>query len=183
LYPHFSIAGSIYFDAAKFQNLFDGRSLAGDAGPSFRWDILNYGRLVNNIRIQEARFQQLTFLYQDAVLQANAEAENALVGFLKSQQQVKFLAEGSAASRESLDLVRRQYGAGGTDFNRVLTVQYFLTQQEDQLAVAQGRAAGSLVQLYKALGGGWQIRLAAPETSASTAAKPADEPSPPMPTT
>jgi NodT family efflux transporter outer membrane factor (OMF) lipoprotein len=183
LYPHFSIAGSIYFDAAKFQNLFDGRSLAGDAGPSFRWDILNYGRLVNNIRIQEARFQQLTFLYQDAVLQANAEAENALVGFLKSQQQVKFLAEGSAASRESLDLVRRQYGAGGTDFNRVLTVQYFLTQQEDQLAVAQGRAAGSLVQLYKALGGGWQIRFAAPETSASTAAKPADEPSPPMPTT
>jgi len=178
LYPHFSITGSIYFDAAKFKNLFDGRSISENVGPSFRWDILNYGRLVNSVRVQEARFQELAVLYQNTVLQANTEAENALVGVLKFRLQVKFLTGSIEASRESLGLVRAQYDEGTTDFNRVLNVEQLLTQQEDQLAVAQGSAAGSLVQLYKALGGGWQIRLAAPEQPPGAAAEPAGQPAP-----
>ena len=134
-------------------------------GPSFNWNILNYGRLVNNIRVQDARFQQLAYQYQNTVLQANAEAENALVGFLKFQQQVKYLATSTNAAAESLGLVRDQYNAGKTDFNRVLNVEQFLTQQQDQLAVAQGAVANNLVLLYKALGGGWQIRFGAPAES------------------
>ncbi|MHB1036186.1 MAG: hypothetical protein ACYC0Y_16210 [Pirellulales bacterium] len=62
-------------------------------------------------------------------------------------------------SQDSLGLVRDQYNAGKTDFNRVLSVEQLLTQQQDQLAVAQGAVAGNLIQLYRALGGGWQIRL------------------------
>ena len=54
LYPHFSITGTIFFDANNFKDLFQGRSVAGAAGPSFQWNILNYGRLVNNIRVQDA---------------------------------------------------------------------------------------------------------------------------------
>jgi len=162
LYPHFSINGTIYFDAARFKDLFDANSFAGNAGPSFNWNILNYGRLVNNIRVQDARFQQLAYQYQNIVLQANAEAENAIVGFLKFQQQVKYLSTSTVAATESLGLVRDQYNAGKTDFNRVLTVEQLLTQQEDQLAVAQGSVANNLVLLYKALGGGWQIRLGGP---------------------
>jgi NodT family efflux transporter outer membrane factor (OMF) lipoprotein len=162
LYPHFSITGSIFLDATKFADLFDASSVAGSVGPSFRWDILNYGRLVNNIRVQDARFQQLVIQYQQTVLQANAEAENSIVGFLKSQQQVKYLAESTTAAEQSVGLVRAQYDAGHTDFNRVLTIQQTLTQQQDQLAVAEGLVAQNLVLLYKALGGGWQIRLAAP---------------------
>ncbi len=182
LYPHFSIAGSLYLDSANFSNLFDGDSLAGNVGPSFRWDVLNYGRLRNNIRVQDARFQELAVTYQNLVLQANAEAENALVGFLKAQQQVKYLAESVSAAEQSVGLVRDQYDAGKTDFNRVLTVEQTLTQQQDQWAVAQGSVAQSLIKVYKALGGGWQIRLGGVEFQAATMEGQAGEPvAPPAP--
>jgi NodT family efflux transporter outer membrane factor (OMF) lipoprotein len=178
LYPHFSITGNIYFDALKFEDLFDAKSLAGSVGPSFNWNILNYGRLANNILVQEARFQQLAVQYQNTVLQANAEAEDAIVQFLKSQQQVRSLAESARAAGESVDLVWSQYREGAVDFNRVFNVQQFLTQQQDQLAVAQGIVAKSLIQLYKALGGGWQIRLSSPAPPSIVAAAPVPGPGP-----
>lgn len=159
LYPHFSISGNIYLDAMQFKDLFHPDSVAGSVGPSFRWDILNYGRLANNIRVQESRFQQLAVQYQDTVLRANAEAEDALVGFLKAQQQVKWLSQSTEAARESVELVMRQYREGRVDFNRVFSNQELLTLQQDQLAVAQGSVDQYLIQLYRSLGGGWQIRL------------------------
>ncbi len=162
LYPHFSITGTVYLDATKFEDLFDADSIAGAVGPSFQWNLLNYGRLVNNIRVQEARFQQLAVQYQNTVLQANAEAENAIVAFLKAQQQAKSLAQSAEAARQSVELVLAQYREGTVDFNRVFSVQQFLTQQQDQLAVAEGTIAQNLIELYRALGGGWQIRLNAP---------------------
>jgi outer membrane protein TolC len=183
LYPHFSITGSIFFDANHFKDLFNGASLAGNVGPSFRWDLLNYGRLMNNIRVQDARFQQLAVQYQETVLRANAEAENALIGFLKAQQQVVYLQKSVLASRDSLELVQAQYDAGKTDFNRVFNIQQLLTQQEDQLAVAEGTVAGGLVQLYKSLGGGWQIRLAGPESPPGAAAEETGKPAPKEPAT
>jgi len=159
LYPHFSISGTIYLDATRFEDLFDPRSFAGAVGPAFRWDILNYGRLANNVRVQEARFYQLATQYQNTVLQANAEAENALVRFLKAQQQVRAMTRSAEAARQSVELVMSQYQAGTVDFNRVFNTQQFLTQQQDQLAIVEGAVAQNLIQLYRALGGGWQIRL------------------------
>jgi len=159
LYPHFSITGSIYLDSTRFRDLLDANSLAGTVGPSFNWNVLNYGRLVNGVRVQDARFEQLAVQYQDTVLKANAEAENALVGFLQSQQRVKALTRSTQAAEQSLSLVRDQYEAGKTDFNRVLTVEKDLFQQQIQLAAARGTVMQYLVQLYKALGGGWEIRL------------------------
>ncbi len=184
LYPHFSISGTIFYDAQNFKDLFDASSLGGTIGPSFRWDILNYGRLLSGIRVQDARFQQLVVQYQNTVLQANAEAENAVVGFLEAQQQVKYLATSAQAAEQSLGLVEEQYRGGRTDFNRVFNVQQALTQQQDQLAVARGSVAENLVQLYKALGGGWQIRLGGPASEPPEAepSAPAAEPLPaPLP--
>ena len=57
--------------------------------------------------------------------------------------------------------MRLQYDGGKTDFNRVLSVEQLLTQQQDQLAVARGSVANNLILVYKSIGGGWQIRLAA----------------------
>jgi NodT family efflux transporter outer membrane factor (OMF) lipoprotein len=159
LYPHFSITGAIYLDAANFKDLFSSNSFGGSIGPSFNWNILNYGRLVNGIRVQDARFQQLAVTYQNVVLQANAEVENGVVQFLNAQRQVNFLTASTRAAEQSVELVRSQYDAGKTDFNRVLTVEQALTQQQDQLAVARGSVVQYLVQIYKALGGGWQLRL------------------------
>ena len=182
LYPHFSITGTIFFNAENFSDLFEVNSLAGSIGPSFQWNVLNYGRLVNGIRVQEAKCEELCLQYQNTVLKANAEVENSVVGFLQAQQQVKFLVTSVTASQESLDLVRTQYNEGKTDFNRVLNVEQLLTQQEDQLAVAQGSVATNLITVYKSLGGGWQIRLSegasAAESTAAPAAGPATEPIP-----
>jgi outer membrane protein TolC len=188
LYPHFSINGMIFLDAERFQDLFKSGSLAGAVGPSFNWNILNYGRIVNNVRLQDATFQQLAVDYQNTVLRANAEAENAIVGFLKAQQQTNFLHSSTNWADQSLVLVAQQYDEGATDFNRVFNIQQTLTQQQDQLAVAEGAVATNLIQLYRALGGGWQIRLggqnpalmpnAAPREAVPA---PAPEPAPAIP--
>lgn len=172
LYPYFSITGTIYLDALRFKNLFAWDSVAGSVGPSFHWNILNYGRLAHNIRVQETRFQQLAVQYQQVVLQANAEAENAIVRFLKSQQQVRSLEASEQAAAESVELVSLQYKEGKVDFNRVFSNQELLTLQQDKLAVAQGDVAQNLIELYRALGGGWEIRLT-PNVS-----QPAAEPQP-----
>jgi len=170
LYPHFSISGTLYLDALDAHKLFSPDSVAGAVGPSFRWNLLNYGRLVNEIDVQKYRFEQLVVQYQNVVLQANAEAENAIISFLKTQQQAKYLAQSAKASRESTSIVTSQYDAGIVDFNRVFTVQRELTYQQDQLALAEGAVAQSMIQLYRALGGGWQVRLNNPsmETPAWT---------------
>jgi NodT family efflux transporter outer membrane factor (OMF) lipoprotein len=173
LYPHFTINGTLYLDSMKVENLFNADSVAGSVGPAFRWDILNYGRLVNNIRVQQARFQQLAVQYQNVVLQANAEAEDAIITLLKAKQQTDSLARSANASDESVRLVSSQYDQGTVDFNRVYTVQRELTVQQDQLAVAEGTVAQSMIQLYRALGGGWEIRLG---NSAEQTPAPAEEP-------
>lgn len=177
LYPHFSINGTIYLDSMKAESLFNADSFAGSVGPAFRWDILNYGRLANNIQVQRARFQQLAVQYQNIVLQANAEAENAIISFLKAQQQTESLGRSADASSESVKLVSSQYHEGTVDFNRVFTVQRELTQQQDNLAVAQGSVAQYMIQLYRTLGGGWQIRLNS-DWQAAAPAGPAGQPTP-----
>ena len=96
LYPSFSLLGEIGFQTSSqggarptmrtFSNLFDGDSLFYSVGPGFRWPIFNYGRIENNVRVQDARFQQLLVNYQDTVLRAAQEVEDALIGFLKNQE-------------------------------------------------------------------------------------------------
>ncbi len=100
LYPHISITGTISWQANRFQDLFSGRAMAGSVGPSFQWNVLNYGRLINAVRVQDALFQQLVANYQNTVLKAEAEAENAITSYLRSHQVVRALAKGAIASEE-----------------------------------------------------------------------------------
>ena len=94
LYPHFSLVGTIGLEAEDFNDLFHTpKSLAGSFGPSVALDILNYGRLINNVRLQDARFQELAFTYQNSVLEcAGREVEDAIIAFLRFQEQVDHLA-------------------------------------------------------------------------------------------
>ncbi len=160
LYPHLSVLGTIGVEAEQFGDLFNTPgSMIGEISPGFRWDILNYGRLVNNVQVQDARFQQLAYAYQDQVLTAGREAEDAIISFLKSQEQVKHLDAGVAAAVRTVEITRDQYSEGAVDFTAVFVFEGDLTTQQDQLALAQGNIALSLISVYRALGGGWQIRL------------------------
>ena len=159
LLPHFSIRGAIQTESSRFRNLFDSNSFAGTIAPGFDWDFLNYGRLLNNVRLQDAGFQELAIQYQQTVLAANAEAETAINSFLKSQQRLREVQGAVEAAERSVDLALTQYREGATDFNRVFTLQDILVQQQDRLAQVQGEIVQNYIAIYKALGGGWQIRL------------------------
>jgi NodT family efflux transporter outer membrane factor (OMF) lipoprotein len=158
LFPAFTINGSIGWQAKNFPDLFSSAANVGAIGPAFNWNILHYGRIRNNINAQDAKFQELAILYQETVLKANAEAEDAIVGFLKAQEQVRKLQEGVTASERSVELALTQYREGATDFNRVFNLQSVLVSQQDELAAAQASVTLSLVRIYKTLGGGWQVR-------------------------
>jgi NodT family efflux transporter outer membrane factor (OMF) lipoprotein len=157
--PSFSLTGTISFAAEDFSDLFEGDSFEGFGGPSFRWAILNYGRIANNVRVQDARYQSLISTYEEAVLRAQAEAENAIAGFLGSGLEVAHLAESVDAAERAVDIAVYQYREGAADYTRVLNTQQFLVTEQDRWVSTRGRVALSLTALYKALGGGWERRV------------------------
>ena len=178
LYPHIGVTGTIGVSSERINRLFTTSSFQGSVGPSFQWNILNYGRLLNNIRLQDALLAELIVVYQNKVLQANAEAENGIVQFLRTQDTARYLNTSVTAAQKGAVVAVAQYRNGTTDFNRVALVQQNLVQQQDLLTQAQGDIALGLVEVYRALGGGWQIRL---EPGYGPVAVPPGDPAPPDP--
>ena len=158
-YPHFAIMGTVGYSADQFKDLLHSYSFDGTVGPTFQWNILNYGRILNNERLQDAHFRELVAAYQNTVLNANAEVENGLVTFLKAQQRARHLTDSVANDEKAVIILRAQGKAGTVDFTRVIQVEQDKVVQQDSLALAQGEIAQGLIQVYRALGGGWQLRL------------------------
>ena len=164
-YPHISLSGSLGYSAQQFKNLFTPTAFTGEFGPKVQWDVLNYGRILNNVRLQDARFQDLTAAYQNRVLVAQQEVENGVVAFLKAQQRAKLQEKSVEAARKAAPLSEeRWYKTNDVTFTAVSLIQQNKVQQEDTLAQAQGEIALGLIQTYRALGGGWQIRCTGCET-------------------
>jgi NodT family efflux transporter outer membrane factor (OMF) lipoprotein len=155
LYPQLAINGFVGFIGNDFRELFESKSYTGLFFPSLTWKILNYGRITNNIKQQDAKLDEAVDQYQQSVLTAGREVEDALVGFLQAQQQAAQLENAVRDAQRSVELVTLQFEAGVTDFNRVFQTQTTLVNLQDQLATTRGNIALNLIQLYKALGGGW----------------------------
>jgi NodT family efflux transporter outer membrane factor (OMF) lipoprotein len=163
LYPAFSLSGNFGFLSSdvghvKLGDLTSWKSRTGSIGPAFQWNLLNYGQITNNVRVQDAKFQEALVSYQNTVLQAQQEVENGLVSFLNAQEQVISFAEAADAAKKSLDLAMIQYTEGMTDFTTVLTAQQNLLKYQNNLADSQGAVPQGLIAIYRALGGGWEIR-------------------------
>jgi NodT family efflux transporter outer membrane factor (OMF) lipoprotein len=161
-YPRFTISGFLGVTANELSQLFTPGSYTGFVAPIIQWDILNYGRLLNNVRAQDAKFQATLFHYQQTALTAQREVEDSLIGFLQAQRQADSLAQGVSETARAVDLVKEQFAAGLTDFNRVYNTESLLVTQQDQLAQTQGNIAANLVGVYRALGGGWEFFCAPP---------------------
>lgn len=159
LYPTIFINGTLGWDAEDFSKAFATKSFLGLLVPGFRWNILNYGRVMNNIHLQEARTQELVAAYQSKVLSAGREAQVPLRGFVKSQEQADDLARSVRAAAAATEVGIAQYRAGTIDFNRVFNLETTQVQQQDRLATAQGEIALNLIAVYRAIGGGWELRL------------------------
>ena len=170
LYPHFSLLGSINLrasDAAltfasaggsELSDLFNAKSFQYFIGPSLSWDIFNYGRITNQVRVEDARFQQLIADYRNTVLNAAREAEDSTIGFLKSQEEYDELRQTYEAARRSTELSLYQYQEGLVDYQRVLDSQRNLLASQESLTRVSGDIATNLIALYKAMGGGWETR-------------------------
>lgn len=163
LYPAFSLTGTfglLSTDVGSFalSDVFLWKSRTANFGPALQWNIFNYGQITNQVRVQDARFQALLISYQNAVLAAQREVEDNLVAFLRSQERAQYLRGSIAAARHSLELATLQYRQGITDFTTVLTAQQALLNEQDSLASTLGEISTNLVGVYRALGGGWQIR-------------------------
>ena len=181
LYPSFSLFGEIGLQSssdggvrsgnADFENLWDADSFFYSFGPGVRWPIFNYGRIKNNVRIQDARFQQSLVSYQDTVLIAAQEVEDAMAGFLKAQETAVFEQNAVNAAQRSVEIAFVQYREGAVDYQRVLDTQRALLQEENNLAQARSSIATNLIALYKALGGGWELRKDQPIIPESTQAE------------
>jgi len=163
LYPAFSLTGMFGFlstdvNSFRLSDMFAWKSRIFQAGPSVQWNIFNYGRITNNVRVQDARFEQLIIAYQNAVLKAQQEVEDALVAFLKAQERAEFLGRSVATAQSSLDLAVLQYQKGLKDFTTVLIAQQALLNEQDNLTITLGNVSTDLVAVYRALGGGWEVR-------------------------
>jgi NodT family efflux transporter outer membrane factor (OMF) lipoprotein len=164
LYPSFFLFGTVGLQsttnsAAKDSSLFDADAVFFNGGPGFSWNILNYGRLKNEVRVQDARFQQALVSYQNTVLEAIREAEDAMTGFLRTREQLGYLKNSVAASQRAVDIALLQYQEGAADYTRVLNTQEALFREQEREVTSRGEAVGNVIALYKALGGGWQVRV------------------------
>jgi NodT family efflux transporter outer membrane factor (OMF) lipoprotein len=163
LYPAFSLSGTFGFSASDIGNrrlgdAFNWSGHAASVGPAVQWNLFNYGQITNQVRAQDAQFQAAVLAYQNAVLQAQREVEDALIAFVKADDTVRHLQDAVAAAKRSVQLAVAQYKEGATDFTTVLTAEQSLLRQQDQLTVARGNVPQSLIAVYQALGGGWQMR-------------------------
>ena len=159
LYPAVSLSGTLGWSSEYFPDLFNAGALDGAIAPAYSWKILDDGRIINQVAARTARFQEAATAYQQKVLTAAEEAENGIVTFLKAHQRVQHLEKSVEAARKAADIAKTQYSAGTVDFNRVAVLLQNLVDRQNLLAQAQGEVAQGVVMVYRALGGGLQVRL------------------------
>ena len=155
LFPTVSLGASAGFQDPKLDNWFSSSSRTWSFGPSLQWTIFNSGANLYNIEIQRALTEQVFLAYQQTVLTALQDVENALIALAMEQEHRTSLVEAVAANRKAVDLATQLYTQGQTDFLNVLTAQRSLSLSEDALVQSNRTVSTDLVALYKALGGGW----------------------------
>jgi outer membrane protein TolC len=159
LYPSFTLFGSIGIG----QTVADGGSYSlsdsvyANVGPAFNWNILQYGRIKNQIRVEDAAFQASLTNYNQTVLDAIVEVDNAVEAYQRLNQQSEYSRASVQASVRAFNISMRQYENGLVTYQRLLSTVEKMTRNEDNYAQIKGNIAGQVVQIYKALGGGWEL--------------------------
>ncbi|MCU7933184.1 MAG: efflux transporter outer membrane subunit [Candidatus Thiodiazotropha sp. (ex Codakia rugifera)] len=171
LYPAFSLTGSVGLsvldgiptlaggaNGSSFGDFFNSDSLTYSAGAGFSWPIFNFGRIRNNIRANDARFEQAVETYRNTVLIAVQEVQDAAVAFIKTREREEYLRSSVEAYARATELSQLQYKDGEIDYQSVLDSLRELVQKQQSHIQIKGDIASNLVAMYKALGGGWQLK-------------------------
>jgi multidrug efflux system outer membrane protein len=170
LFPKFSLTGFAALESVSANNWFDYASRAWSAGPTVQWEIFEAGSIRANVRVQNARQEQALDSCQQTVLLALEDAENALTAYAREQTRRESLSQSAQADENALKLSTQLYKSGLKDFLSVLDAERSLYAAQDALIQSDQTVSLDLVQLYKALGGGWQNE-ASPAPSMAQAAR------------
>ena len=163
LFPKVTLYGSAGFQNREFSSWMDWSNRFWSFGPSVSWQVFNTGRTLSNIELMEAFQEQTMISYQQTVLSALQEVDNALIASQKEQERRNSLEDAVAASRKSVQIATRLYTLGHTDFLNVLLAQRSQYASEEALAQSTRTVSTNLIALYKALGGGWEVVLSEPD--------------------
>lgn len=155
-FPHISLGGFIGFLAGRENDFGGADSRAWSLAPSISWSGLNVQRVASGVKGARARAEEAQANYQRTVLTALEDVDNSLVGFNRQRERVEKLLVQARESRRAADLAKLRYDAGRTDYLELLDAQRTQLAAEDQLAEAEAGINVRAVQLYKALGGGWE---------------------------
>ena len=163
LLPVLTLMGSVGTVSSTIGNsalgdVFTSASVVYSVGPSFQWNLLNYGQITNNVRVQDAKFQELLINFQNVVLKAQQEVADGITAFIQARQAVIYLTASVKAAEGALRIALIQYQEGILDFTTVLTAEQNLYQAQNNLAIWSGQVPLGLIAAYRAMGGGWQIR-------------------------
>jgi NodT family efflux transporter outer membrane factor (OMF) lipoprotein len=170
-YPTFRLTGTLGLSALTLSGLGGSAALATALLGSVSVPVFDGGALAAQVRVQEAALDQARIGYESVVLSALKEVEDALVSLRTSRERLATLRRAATAAQNASLLARYRYNSGLIDFQSVLQTQVTLLQVQDSVANAQAAVGVAHVQLYKALGGGWQPESAAlvsPDTHGPT---------------
>ncbi|HQR73839.1 MAG TPA: TolC family protein [Sulfurovum sp.] len=173
LYPSFSLFGNIGYNTnnARGSWLSGSDALGVSVGPSFSWNIFHYDRIKNQIRLQDALFEESLVNYNKSVLSAVSEVSNALEGHIWIQSQQVEIKKAVDATVRAFNISVIQYNDGLVGYERLLDTVEKLTTTQDRYATIKGNLSLQTIALYKALGGGWQISQGKSYLSTETAAR------------
>jgi len=155
-FPQISLTASAGYESPALTNLFTGPAGLWDMAASFTQPIFEGGRLKNNVRLAQAQREQMVLTYQQTIQDAFRDVDNALIAYRKDREfrvQQEHLVD---SARDAANLSQVRFKAGTTDYLEVLTNETNAFSAELGLAQAQGSELLALVQVYQALGGGWQ---------------------------
>jgi len=155
LFPKFYLTGAAGLQSVAAEDFALGGSRFWSLGPSLRWPVFQAGRIRRQIRAENARHEQALLRYEQVVLVALEEVENALVAFGQEQDRQRALAEAELAVRRTVVLANERYRSGLVDFLDVLEAERSLLSAQDSLVRSERQLGQNLVRLYRALGGGW----------------------------
>jgi multidrug efflux system outer membrane protein len=167
LFPRVTLNGSIGLSAPEFSQLDDHGNDTRRFGPSLTWAFLDLGRVYQQIRAAGARSETALADYQQTVLGALEDTENALSDYARERRRLEHLQLAARASVNAADLATQRFEGGIADFLTALDAYRTSLEAENLLAESQTDAATKLIALYKALGGGWEVIQSPPPPAAT----------------
>jgi len=164
LYPRFTLNGAISVDSTTVSTLFETGSISHNLGPSFNWNILSFGRILYNIQAHRERYEQSVASYQQTVLQATEEVENALVAYVRERDRLRQLDQAVAQGERAVRFAQQRYERGLVSFQSVVDTQRSFFVLQEQQVISRANVTLHRIALYKALGGGWSEQFFTQDT-------------------